>query len=234
MLKQVTIFLSLMLPAQIAISSGQQTLTKPAEWEYVGDDEGVRVFFKEVKGVNLLAFKGMVTLDEPLAKVTSAIVDYNRAHEWIPHLESSKVLKQITPKERIQYSHISPPWPLQDRYYIIRGKMEVDRKAGVVALKFRSEENPSHVEEDKILGFLINSAFTLEKVGSSQTKVTVEIHTDPKGSVPQWLVNFVQKKYPRKFLGNLRKQLKKKDVTTSAHIEKLLGKVSQMKQAASE
>ncbi len=40
----------------------------------------------------------------------------------------------------------------------------------------------------------------------------VEIHADPKGSVPKWLVNLFQKGWPRNTIEGIRKQAAKADV----------------------
>jgi hypothetical protein len=55
---------------------------------------------------------------------------------------------------------------------------------------------------------LIRSKYELIPKGKQQTIVIVEIHTDPKGLIPTWLVNAIQKGWPRKTLVALGKQVK--------------------------
>jgi hypothetical protein len=45
--------------------------------------------------------------------------------------------------------------------------------------------------------------------------VTLEIHSDPKGWIPKWIVNMVQRTYPIKLFKALKKQLKKSFVGKS-------------------
>ena len=39
--------------------------------------------------------------------------------------------------------------------------------------------------------------------GENKTKVEVEVHTNPKGMLPSWLVNMIQKNWPKKTLNGL-------------------------------
>jgi hypothetical protein len=41
--------------------------------------------------------------------------------------------------------------------------------------------------------------------GTNKTTLEVEVHTDPKGMLPSWLVNIIQKKWPSKTLLTLAK-----------------------------
>jgi hypothetical protein len=45
--------------------------------------------------------------------------------------------------------------------------------------------------------------------GKTKTKLTVEVHTDPKGMLPSWLVNAIQKGWPSKTLNGLVKRARK-------------------------
>ena len=56
---------------------------------------------------------------------------------------------------------------------------------------------------------LMFGRYTLIPKGRSATFVVVEMHTDPMGSIPSWLVNLVQKSWPLKTIQGLRSQVKK-------------------------
>ena len=40
----------------------------------------------------------------------------------------------------------------------------------------------------------------MKPLSKETTKVEVVIHVDPRGAIPKWLVNFIQKNWPYKFL----------------------------------
>jgi len=84
-----------------------------------------------------------------------------------------------------------------------------NRKNGNYFLKLQSI---NHKKSPKTIGVraqLINSQYKLVPKGKHQTEVTVEILSDPKGMLPAWLVNLVQKSWPVKTLRGLRNQVKK-------------------------
>ena len=45
-----------------------------------------------------------------------------------------------------------------------------------------------------------------------RTKAMVEIHADPMGSIPKWIVNLFQKSWPRNTLIGMQQQLQKPDI----------------------
>jgi hypothetical protein len=59
------------------------------------------------------------------------------------------------------------------------------------------------------------SNYNLKKLEDGKTQVTLEIHSDPKGWIPKFIVNMVQRTYPIKLFKALKKQLKKSFVGKS-------------------
>ncbi|MFI5389926.1 MAG: hypothetical protein ACHQYQ_01090, partial [Bacteriovoracales bacterium] len=74
-----------------------------------------------------------------------------------------------------------------------------------------------------VRGELIESKYVLTPMGPSKTKLEVEIVCDPKGMIPTWLVNLIQKSWPRKTITALMKQLEKPDVASFILPEKIEG-----------
>ena len=56
---------------------------------------------------------------------------------------------------------------------------------------------------------LVNSLYRLTDMEGGKTRVEVEIQTDPKGWMPIWLVNLVQKDWPLETLNGMRGELSK-------------------------
>ena len=100
------------------------------------------------------------------------------------------------------------PWPFQDREFVFRARIEIDREAGTFTAKMRSIESPTEAPETSglVRGVLESSTIHLRSLppdaatGQPATHVTVEIRADPKGNVPEWLVNLFQRDWPRKTL----------------------------------
>ena len=47
---------------------------------------------------------------------------------------------------------------------------------------------------------------------NGKTRIMVEVITDPKGSLPAWLINLIQKDWPYNTISALKKRAKKGDI----------------------
>ena len=178
-------------------------------WETLGESKKVTGFVKAVPGTSLKAFKGVTEIEASLKKVYWVISNNNEAFrkEWVGRLETSKTLEIKTEHERITYGAFDLPWPIDNRDYVYHVKASRQGKNIFIAIK-----STLHDKAPKTVGVrahLNNSNYLLEPLGDNKTKVTVEIHTDPKGLLPAWLVNIIQKNWPVKTLNGIRKQTAK-------------------------
>src|SRR5207237_1192006 len=86
----------------------------------------------------------------------------------------------------------------------------VNKKAKTLALRYRSENDPAAPNTGYVRGELINSRFVLTSLeGGTKTSLLAEIHADPKGSVPKWIVNMFQRSWPKDTFSGIKKQLEK-------------------------
>ena len=78
-----------------------------------------------------------------------------------------------------------------------------------IYISIKSTKHSKAPETVGVRAQLNQSKYLLEPLGENKTRVTVEIHTDPKGLLPAWLVNLIQKGWPVKTLNNLKNQTAK-------------------------
>ncbi len=186
---------------------------KPA-WEQLSDEDGIKVWRREVEGSPVVAVKGEATFATSIAKLAGVLKDTSREKEWVCSLGEARVLKVVSPTVWIEYNRLEAPWPVSDRDFVIRTEIKVDKQKKAVTFDIKSVEEPScPPNEDKaVRGELVASTYQLQGLEDGRTRVTVEIQVDPKGSLPKWLVNWAQKGWPRATLENIRDQIAKPDV----------------------
>ena len=94
---------------------------------------------------------------------------------------------------------------MSDRDYVLQVNGEVDSRARVLTARIHSVEMESKPPKDCcVRATVFETYYRFEAIpGMGKTRVAVEVHTDPKGWIPTWLVNIVQKNWPRKTLTNL-------------------------------
>jgi|GEM_PF-497236 len=184
-------------------------------WEFQGEDEGIKTWRSQVEGSPLVAWKGEALVDAPIGKVAQVLADTSRKTEWVHKAAAAENIRLISPLERIEYNRTeTPPLIMKDRDFVFHAWTELDRPKKEVRIFFNSVLDPIKPETDKyVRGRLIKSRYVLtQEDGGAKTRVVVEIHLDPMGSVPKWLVNVFQKSWPFRTLSGIRKQVAKSDV----------------------
>src|SRR5262249_30983530 len=121
---------------------------------------------------------------------------------------------------------IGTPFVMKDRDFVAHVWMEVDKKAKTLVLRYRSEDDPAAPKTDNVRGDLINSRFVLTSLeGGKKTSLLAEIHADPKGSVPKWIVNLFQKSWPSDTFEGIRKQLTKPSIGVPAEFANVISQL---------
>ena len=82
-----------------------------------------------------------------------------------------------------------------------------DKKLPTVILSIKSIVRDTVPEiEGRVRGQLYRLVYKLEKLESNQTRVTVEIMVNPKGLLPNFMINLIQKDWPITTLRQLNAQ----------------------------
>ncbi len=176
-------------------------------WEKIDDDDGIEVFRQEVPGSSFLAFKGITTIDAPIEKLLGVLADNEHRTEWVDRLVTSRVVERKSEYDYVVYQHFSAPPLVSDRDYVYRGR--AFRRGASVVLEMSSVEHPKAPKTVGVRAHLLKSSYVLTPEGKNKTRVVVEIHTDPKGDLPSWIVNMIQKSWPRNTLTAFAKQAAK-------------------------
>lgn len=187
--------------------------SNPNEWEEISNDDGIIVHRMEIPDSDIVAFKGEAVVNASIAKVANILIDTKRKLEWVADIKEARDIRQIGEYERVEYNHTGTPWPIRDRDFVFHAKVELDREKKTMWFKLHSVEDPAVPELSPVRGELKNSQYTLTSIDNDKkTRIVVEIHADPKGAIPKWLVNLTQKKWPRKTLTGIQNQAAKPDV----------------------
>jgi hypothetical protein len=125
-------------------------------------------------------------------------------------LAEARRIRSISARHYVEYDRASTPFPLTDRDFVVETWVEIDAAKKQLLLKAHSVVEPSAPVTGLVRGEVISSLFTLTPLDQGRrTRVVAEVHTDPKGSLPKWLVNLVQKSWAHTTLMGLRAQVGK-------------------------
>jgi hypothetical protein len=222
-------FLARSLVTAFALSgvAHADTPASTPKWEMFDEEDGIRMFRHDVPGSSIVALRGEGFVAAPITRVTSVLADRKRSTEWIDRLVKTKVLRQLSDTESINWNHIKTPTPLKDRDFVFKTVLTTDPAKKKVLFSYYSVTDALAPEyDDYVRGTFKSGKFELtmaertNKDGSKTrgTIVIAEVEVDPRGSVPTFIVNMVQKSWPYKTLTALRKQVAKPDIKDDARV----------------
>lgn len=209
--------------AAAKIPSNQLVDDAPNGWEKVDTDDGIDIYRKEIEGNPVVALRGEGIVDAPLTRVSSVILDKDRATEWVAKLEVSKLIKMYGDREFLQYIVVGAPAIISDRDFVNRGMVEVDLREKTLVVRLNPVEDPGLPPTDHVRGTL-QGYYKIRSIdGGKRSHIIAEMHADPKGSLPKFVVNFFQRNWAKDTIRALRKQVAKDDIKIIPAVSKLFG-----------
>ena len=145
-------------------------------------------------------YRGTTTMPISIERIAYVLDDTESKKEWVSRLKEETRLEENPSSYRsIAYQHYNLSWPVSDRDYVIESKWTVmkDMKLPTAILSIKSIIRDDVPEiEGRVRGQLDRLVYKLEKLKSNQTRVTVEIMVNPKGLLPNFMINLIQKEWP--------------------------------------
>ena len=185
-------------------------------WELTDTSDGVTVFKREDPGSPFHGIKGSGVVDARVATVALVLLDDARAPEWVDSLDEARVVNVISPSEYIEYNHVHMPWPTSDREFLTRVTMGYDAAARSSQIRSEPVELPGLPPRTGDIRGVLRAIYTMTPIdsadGKQATQLTVEIHSDPGGWIPAFIVNFFQKDWAHETIAGIRAQTKKPDL----------------------
>src|SRR5205814_5084223 len=104
------------------------------------------------------------------------------------------------------------PLIVRDREFVTHVYLSADptHRIGVIRSEPAGDE-PSVKPNKKIIRGTLASYYELKSIDDGKrTLLTIELHSDPKGMIPAWVVNLFQKDWARETIAGIRRQVKKR------------------------
>jgi hypothetical protein len=178
------------------------------KWELIQQAKGIEVKRKKIGKNSILALKAIGVLNTSVEKIISIFKETNLAYQWAPGLKERRILKEISETEAVVYDIHKMPWPCQDRDLVIYNKIKLIKKRKQIALISSSVEKYSKDpgSSGKVRAELYYSFIGLTPISQNKTKIEFFIHVNPKGSIPNWIINYILKTRPSGFLRAIEKR----------------------------
>ena len=187
------------------IEIDQEPLTDNEKTEFT-----IKVEKKNSPEDEVNTYRGTTTMPISIERIAYVLDDTESKKEWVSRLKEETRLEENPSSYRsIAYQHYNLSWPVSDRDYVIESKWTVmkDMKLPTAILSIKSMIRDDVPEiEGRVRGELDRLVYKLEKLKSNQTRVTVEIMVNPKGLLPNFMINLIQKEWPITTLRQLNAQ----------------------------
>jgi START domain-containing protein len=177
-------------------------------WELIDDENNIQVYILTTKFTQIVKAKTTTVVKSPMQKVKSILDDIEHRHEWIPFLEVSTALTNYKNNKRIEYSHFYGPWPTTDRDFVYEIELVTQTDNQLVYKMVSVKSNLMPENNDKIRADLFETRYTLTAIDKDTTAIELIYHADPKGWLPNWVINIMQRILPYRILNNLKIRLK--------------------------
>ena len=162
-------------------------------------------------------------MNQPIGKMAFVLLnlEVEAKKQWVDRMMEFQVL-ELTDDHSVTYSSYNLPWPMNDRDFVIRSDFVLDKKEKTFTLFLKSVEHEKAPETVGVRGVVYKSRYALKALSKDQTKVEVEIHSDPKGLLPKWLINRIQRRWPYNTLSKMELQAAKPHVKSHKKVAPLL------------
>ncbi|MGK0367962.1 MAG: hypothetical protein ACI9QD_001102 [Thermoproteota archaeon] len=177
------------------------------DWKKFYTEDGITVYKVKNPKKSIIPLMAKAKIEYSLNAILSLLSRQDLRKQWVPRWGGSGVLKNISEFERIEFTVSKVPFPFYNREFIYKTKTTFDKINRTANIDIKTVEWKK-LGKGYQRGHIYNGSLILKELSANQVEFTLNFETDPKGYIPKWLVNIVQKKWPFKYLTGLRTQLK--------------------------
>jgi len=196
---------------------------KDNKWKLIKEKDQIKIFSMEAEGIDVLAFRALGKLNAPVDQVMELLRRVEISTEWMPRLAVKKIIRDVSDHEAITYSVNDLPWPFSDREMVLNNRLVVHKDKGNMVIEIFSVEDERAQRKKKTIRAKVYLGQTwINAISENQTEVELIILVDPKGKIPKWLVNLLQKDMPYKLLKGMEKMASKSEYSVRDSYKKIV------------
>jgi len=194
----------------------------PPAWTLLEDRAGLQVFERKVPDSDVVALRFVAKIDAPVWKLAAVVMDARRTREWVDRLAEDRMVRRLGPTTYVEYTAIDTPFIIRDREFLVQVDFAVEGRG--LRLKTKPIEDPELPPTPGRVRGLVHTeyVFTPDAEEPEKSWADIEIHADPRGSVPKWVVNLFQRGWPRKSFEAIQAQVRKTDIEIPEHFREQL------------
>lgn len=156
-------------------------------WQQVRTKNGIQVFEKRhSSGFN--SFKANMTTTGCISRFQSVLHDTANVDKWVSNVNHVEVLAQLNADENYVYTQFDAPWPVKNRDMVTYSKSElINSNNLLITIRSAPYFKPENNQYIRIKNLTAN--WSVVNIGDQRIEVTYQVHAEPGGDLPRWLVN---------------------------------------------
>jgi ribosome-associated toxin RatA of RatAB toxin-antitoxin module len=190
---------------------GLKSASAQNDWKLSTEKEGIKIYTSMLPDSKVKAIKVEANFDATPSQLVALVMDVNTAPDWVYHVKSAKLVKQVSPTELYYYSEVNLPWPVANRDFVAHLTVTQDPGTKVVTIDGPAVTGVVPVKKGIVRIDNSIGKWIITPMGQNQVHVEYSIHVDPGGALPAWLVNIFATDAPMKIFKSLKVQLTKPD-----------------------
>jgi hypothetical protein len=208
-LRSVGLALGVLLAA-LATLGAREEGRAASPWIPIIDEDGIKVWRREVEGSPTVEFFAMARVQAPLVKTAAVLRDTDRMKEWMENCTGSATIEWTSPTRWIGYHRTkSPGLFVSDRDVVADNTLNVSPDRSSILIAFRNITDPRMPKVDGVVRMpALVGHWRLVAAGPDATDIEYQLHAEPGGSIPSTLVNWATERLPFKTIQGLRKQVR--------------------------
>lgn len=178
------------------------------KWAFVSEEDGIKTFRAKIENSDLFAFLGKGIINAPAESIMTVLRTIEGTELWSPMLINKKTIEDVSDLFAYTYQLHDLPWPLENRHLILKNKLYLSKKDKSLKVIFHSVDSKTYKDAEGIKMHMGFGLIVLRPIDKKRTYLEVKVHLDPKGYLPDWLVNYIQQSWPYNFMKALEKKAK--------------------------
>ena len=157
-------------------------------WELVKNNSGIELWTKDFPESKIKQFKLRTLISCSLHDAYVVLKDIKNMSHWYDRIKKVELLKEISQNEGMYLLEYELPIPFENRFSTVYGKIEFTPDKLTATTEYKKFHLPGGYD-DKIIVTQLWSTWEIIPKSEGQVEVTHSGFMDPKGNIPDWLIN---------------------------------------------
>ncbi|MBD2860360.1 hypothetical protein IB286_15310 [Spongiibacter sp. KMU-158] len=178
-----------------------------ADWRLDKDKDGIKIYTRKIEGSDIRQIRGTVEIKGRLSSVIALLQDPEYLAKANPLIAEAYVQERFSETESLFYLELDMPWPVTDRYGLLRRKIQQD--PGTKVVTFTEVATTDDMPEKKGYIRIVQSKqqWILTPNADGSVSLDTTSHTDPNGPIPAAVLNWISVVPTYDFVDKLREEI---------------------------